>query len=131
MSYQISLPFSFDPIYGGLNTTSDDQKTWQDRVVIVVMTLFSERVMMPSYGSTAREAVFENYTDIPPFLENSISLAFSKWLPELTFTGLEASTDSDGYLNMTVHYKYGATPPTSVIIKTAQLTQSGDIISEA
>ena len=57
-SRAISLPFSFDSS-GGVSYTTDNKKMWQDRVVLVVMTLLKERVMRPTFGSSAKATVFE------------------------------------------------------------------------
>ena len=131
VSYNISLPFSFN-LYGGITTTTDTQKVWQDRVTIAIMTYIEERVMRPSYGTKTRAAAFENPDAAISLIEAEVSAGFNLLLPELQFLSVDASVDPlDNYLITTINYTYGSNPPESVIIKTAFLNQSGDIISEA
>jgi hypothetical protein len=131
VSYNISLPFSFN-LYGGITTTTDTQKVWQDRVTIAIMTYIEESVMRPSYGTKTRAAAFENPDAAISLIEAEVSAGFNLLLPELQFLSVDASVDPlDNYLITTINYTYGSNPPESVIIKTAFLNQSGDIISEA
>lgn len=127
----ISLPFSFDSS-GALSYTTDEKKIWQDRVVLVVMTRLSERVMRPTFGSTAADSAFENEATAEAAIQQAIAAGFAQWLKPLTLTKVTITIDpTDGYLEATVQYKYEKERnEQSVKIKTAILSRSGEVILE-
>lgn len=126
----ISLPFRFDET-GSIGSTESEPKMWQDRVVTAVMTSLGERVMRPTYGTEVKRATFENINDAMAIIEQSVSAAFSSWLPSLSFTGLVGYIDkSTDELIIDVKYKYNQDLETNVTIKTAILSRSGEIIME-
>jgi phage baseplate assembly protein W len=127
----ISLPFSFDSS-GAVSYTTDEKKIWQDRVVLVVMTRLSERVMRPTFGSTAGNSAFEPETTAESSIQQAVAAGFAQWLKPLTLTKVTVTTDpADGYVIATVQYKYEKERnEQSVQIKTAILSRSGDVILE-
>jgi phage baseplate assembly protein W len=127
----ISLPFSFDSS-GSVSYTTDEKKIWQDRVVLVVMTRLTERVMRPTFGSTAGDSVFESEDTAESIIQQAVAAGFSQWLKPLTLTEVTITVDpADGYLLATVQYRYEKeTNDQSVQIKTAILSQSGDVVLE-
>jgi phage baseplate assembly protein W len=131
MSVAISLPFGFDDA-GAVSTTADPAKIWQDRVVIAVMTGLGERVMRPTFGSDASTTVGENLNDAMTIIRQSTSVAFSRWLKDLTLLEVTGSVDQyDGYLVVQIKYNYrDQVTPQTVNIKTAVLSRSGDILLE-
>jgi len=130
MTLAISLPFSFDAT-GRVTTTADQGKIYQDRVVLVCMTLVNERVMRPTFGTRVRATAFENTNNAITMINQEISTGFNKWLPYLTLLNVEAVIDGNGVLNANITYKYGSSgTPTTVSVKTNVVNQSGDIISE-
>ena len=131
MSIAISLPFNFDEA-GSISTTEDPAKIWQDRVVIAVMTGLGERVMRPTFGSDASKTVGENLNDALSIIRQSISVAFSRWLKDLTLIEVNGSVDEyDGHLVVQIKYNYRDQNVTKTVnIKTAVLSRSGDILLE-
>lgn len=130
MSKAISLPFSFDT-EGRVASTTDLSKIIQDRVVIVIMTLVGERVMRHNFGTYARRASFENTLSAISIVKQEVSVGFSNQLPYLHLISTDVTLDVDNYLNITVNYKYGESANVETVsMKTATLTQSGDIITE-
>lgn len=130
MSTAISLPFAFDAD-GRIGSTSDFKKILQDRVVLVVMTSIGERVMRPVYGTNVRSSVFENTKDAITIIKNEVAIGFSTFLPYLYLVNVDISVDVDNVLNVTINYKYGDSANTeTVTVKTATLTQSGNVIAE-
>jgi phage baseplate assembly protein W len=117
---------------GSVGYTEDSTKIWQDRVVVAVMTGFNERIMRPTFGSDVAQAASENINDALSAIKQGVTLAFSRWLPELTFMGLQGFIDPyDGYLVIQITYNYRAQNSTRTVnIKTAVLSRSGDIIRE-
>jgi hypothetical protein len=127
----ISLPFSFDAS-GSVSYSEDDKKIWQDRVVLVVMTRLNERLMRPTFGSTAAEALFENIDASSSLIKQAVATAFSNWLQDLILTEVITSVDPiDGYLTAEIKYRYNQNESEqSVKIKTAILSRSGEVIRE-
>jgi len=131
MSKAIALPFSFNTD-GGVNSTSDFKKIIQDRVALVVMTLVSERVMRPNYGTNVRKSSFENIAAASSFIQQDVSVGFNNWLPYLTLISVEPTIDPvDGILSVNITYKYGSTSnPETISVKTDIISKSGDVIAE-
>jgi len=132
MSKTLSLPFGFDSSSGGLTITTDPAKMWQDRIIIAVMTGMGERVMRPTFGSDATKTVGHNLGDAVSIISQSVSVAFSRWLPELELLNVTGFTDqTDGYLVIEIKYKYRAQNINQTVnIKTAILSRSGDVLLE-
>lgn len=131
MSTAISLPFSFDA-NGSVAYTSDQRKIMQDRVVLVTMTLVSERIMRPGFGTHVRASAFENFNEALVRIKQEISIGFSNWLSYLNLIDVTGSVDpADGHLAVSITYKYGSNDnPETVVVKTDILSRSGDVISE-
>jgi uncharacterized protein len=131
MSSAISLPFSFNA-NGGISSTSDQKKIIQDRVVIVVMTLLSERVMRPGFGTDVRGTAFENLDTALKLVKQEVSKGFAKWLSYLSLLSVDGYVDPvDGHLNVVINYQYGTSTTTeTLVVKTDILSQSGDVITE-
>ncbi|MFZ4583133.1 MAG: GPW/gp25 family protein, partial [Paludibacter sp.] len=108
-----------------MSYTTDEKKIWQDRVVLVVMTRLTERVMRPTFGSTVGDSVFESEETAESMIQQAVAAGFSQWLKPLTLTKVTITVDpADGYLLATVQYRYEKeTNDQSVQIKTAILNQ--------
>jgi phage baseplate assembly protein W len=132
MSKALSLPFSFDTASGGLTTTTDLAKTWQDRIIIAVMTSIGERVMRPTYGSDVPKTLNHNMSDAISIINQSVHIAFSRWMTELQLIEVTGFIDqTDGYLIVQIKYKYRAQNINQTVnIKTAILSRSGDVLLE-
>jgi phage baseplate assembly protein W len=130
MSSAISLPFAFDAD-GRVANTADQSKIIQDRIVLVLMTTLTERIMRPAFGSAVRNSSFENPSQASTIVQQAATIAFNNWLPYLTLLSTNASIDSDGFLNVDIKYKTGPSKsPQTVSVKTAILNRSGDVIVE-
>ena len=127
----ISLPFSFDS-NGAVAHTEDDRKIWQDRVMIVVLTYISERVMRPTFGTRVKEATFENLPSSNQLIEAEVSAAFASFLPELTLIETKPTINPDnGILEIEIVYKYGQSlAPETVVVRTATFSRAGELIKE-
>jgi phage baseplate assembly protein W len=98
---------------------------------MVVMTSLGERVMQPSFGSDAKLATFEGIENAKVTIRQAISVAFSRWLPQLALITVEAYFDeAESTLNIEVTYNYGAALDDTVTIKTAILNRSGEVLLE-
>lgn len=126
----ISLPFSFNE-FGQLNTTSDIRKIWQDRVMLVLLTRFGERVMRGNFGSRIGEAAFKNEGEAIEIITTTIKSAFTAWLSDLDFISIDPKFDRNtSTLEVDVYYRLPSGEETKTNLKTAILSRSGDVIQE-
>lgn len=105
----IALPFRFGVDQstngGSVLKTSDYRKIWKDRVFIAVLTGIRERVMRPDYGTTILQSLFETEEEAIATCQESVSYAFTAWLPDLTLSLLDVTYDTDtGELNISIEY---------------------------
>jgi len=130
-SKAITLPFSINEV-GGVSYAMNEEKIWQDRVLLVVMTNLNERVMNPTFGSNVGLSLFQNINDAMTLIQQSISLAFSRWLAPLTLVSVSGYVDPiEARLVLEVNYKLRETDNgQSVTIKTAILSRAGDVLLE-
>ena len=131
MSKAIALPFSFD-VNGAVNNTQDLKKVFQDRITLVVMTYIGERVNRPNFGSNIKAVTFENIPEATQLIKQEVSVAFSKWLTYLNLIDVTPKIDPvDNILSVSITYNYGMNSnPETVSVKTAIISQSGDVITE-
>jgi phage baseplate assembly protein W len=131
MPRAIALPFSFNST-GAVSYTQDEKKIWQDRVILVLMTRFEERVMRPTFGSEVANSIFENEEAASAAINKTVATSFSQWLPQLQLIKVDTYSDpTDGYLIVEVVYRYNPRENEQrVKLKTAILTRSGEVILE-
>ena len=131
MQQVISLPFSFNSS-GYINTTNDEKKIWQDRVLLAIMSAKLERVMRPSYGTDIKALSLENVASIASAVEEQVHIAFGTWLKTLTLVSVNSYLDAVyGYLSVEVNYKLSNTSNTeTMLVKTGIFNRSGDLIVE-
>lgn len=126
----ITLPFGFDAS-GGVSYAVDEQKIWQDRVAIVVMTKLRERVMRPTFGSSVPNVVFENISTGFTLAKQAIESSFTTWLPQLNLVSVTGEVDDVAnaiYIQIT--FKYREQDEATVRLKTAILNRAGETILE-
>jgi phage baseplate assembly protein W len=100
----ISLPFKISST-GTVQSTTDQAKIWQDRVLSVVGTGPGERIQNYEFGSTLFTSVYSNVEAAVAILEDKIANAFITHLPLLVYQSLDTSYDSSsGILSVTVNY---------------------------
>lgn len=80
----ISLPMSLSP-YGTIQATQSQSKIWSDRVLSVIGTLQSERVMFPEFGTNIASALFKGTDTAVQEIDAEIQEAFVNLLPNLTY----------------------------------------------
>jgi phage baseplate assembly protein W len=125
----IALPFTFTAA-GEVGYTTDYKKIYQDRVISVIMSLYNERVMVPTFGTAARTSVFETESEAESIVVSEVRAGFSKWLPDLVLNKVEVLKPEDGTLEFTVTYKLPTNEDDVVSIKYGLFTRSGDAILE-
>lgn len=126
----ISYPFKFTDV-GTLEVTSESNKIWKDRIILLCLTQIGERVMLPNYGTQVPSSAFENEFDAVELCRISVTEAFAKWLPELVFVDLAGDLNPDtSELTLEIYYNDPTGAPNSVTLRTAIFTRYGDIIKE-
>lgn len=135
MGVSIDLPFRFNES-GAVATIADEAKIWSNRVIAVLMTRPSERLMRPQFGSRITEIVFENEREAIAAAQKEIPAAFSRWLPDLTLLNTSVSVKqgelAENTLVISVEYmlpnKQKGTTTTQV--KLGSFTATGILIEE-
>ena len=89
----ISLPFGISD-FGGVTSTTNQEKIWADRVRSVVGTSVQERVMRPAFGTEIPRTLFETEEVMSTRIEEEISQAFTSYLPLLTLDSVSVEFDS-------------------------------------
>jgi phage baseplate assembly protein W len=126
----ISYPFRFNEV-GGVEYTSDYEKIWKDRIIILCLTSIEERVMLPNFGTRVPDSLFENEEDAIEMCRTSVIEAFAKWMPDLVFVDVRGTLDVDtSELFLEIYYNDPIGQPNSVTVRTAIFTRFGEIISE-
>jgi phage baseplate assembly protein W len=133
MTSVIALPFSFTAS-GGVNSTNLVSKTWSDRVLGVIFTLPSERVMRPNFGSLAKASVFEPEGVVREFVSRTVTSAFNQYLPELSLTSVKVVKEygelgDEGFV-IYVDYVLPNRQTDSVTAKIGSFTRAGELIQE-
>lgn len=124
------MPFTINS-YGKVQTTIDQKKIWADRVYSVIGTLLSERVMRPTFGSDAAKELLSSEEIMIANVENSVRLAFLKFLPVLNLSDVTSSYDSSSnILNIEIIYSLPNQEVVSEKIGFAQLTGNNPIYEE-
>lgn len=132
----IEYPFSFSKTANGsvissVGTTTDMAKVWKNRILLVLGTRPGERLMRPDFGCNLYTAVFESSTDASQIISDSISEAFTKWLPELILNQISPKFDSTTNV-MIINILYGLPngKTDSVTINSGIFNRSGELIQE-
>lgn len=128
--FVIALPFKIDE-YGRVGNTTDARKIWKDRVRLVLLTRFGERVLRPSFGSGVLNTVFEPETVSVEMIKRTVTIAFNEQLNSLNLIEMNSVYDpTTGGLELTVSYKLPSAEVDTVSLKTAIFTRAGDIVQE-
>ena len=99
----ISYPFTFDP-FGVVETTTNQTKIYQDRVLTLLSTVKGERPMRPTYGTDIAKAMFENQGNSTKALDQAIRSAISTWIPEIEVSAVNITNyDESGRVGVEVN----------------------------
>lgn len=121
----ISFPFTIDP-FGVVNTTTSQEKIYQDRVLTLLSTTVGERPMRATYGTDIASALFETQGNAEKAAETAIRTAMRTWLPEVTIERIDIqSTDDTGSLRVNLALVLPDYSSTAVTIYTTTLNPDG------
>jgi phage baseplate assembly protein W len=132
----LNYPFSFSRNTALTNITSvaattDFKKVWQQRVLLVLGTRPGERLMRPDFGCNLHTVIFEPESTAGQIAKDSITQAFSIWLPSLTLRQISPSFNpASGTLIVSITYGLPNGETDSVTINTGIFNRSGDLLQE-
>lgn len=133
MGISINLPFQFTNT-GGIATTSDERKQWQDRVVATVMTLPTERVMRPTFGSAAGGVILENETTATSEAADAVRMSFNTWFPNLKLLSVNCYMDytllPDPAMVISIEYQLPSKEKDTVTVRVGTFNRSGELLEE-
>lgn len=125
----IALPFKFNS-NGEVGYTTDYKKMIQDQIIGVIMTLYKERVMAPTFGTAARTAIFETQEEAQYIVTSEARAGLASWLPEISINKIEASREETDILKISVYYSLPTGTEDSVNVKYGLFSRSGDLLLE-
>ena len=121
----ITFPFTIDP-FGVENTTTSQEKIYQDRVLTLLSTSVGERPMRATYGTDLASALFETQGNATKAIESTIRTAMRTWLPELTVENIDIrSTDDSGRVQVLLSFVLPDFSTTAVTIYSTTLNPDG------
>jgi len=121
----ISYPFTLDP-FGVVESTENQTKIYQDRVLTLLSTAVGERPMRPTYGTDVARAMFENQTDAKKAIDQAIRKAISTWIPEVDVDSVNVTTfDNSGKVGVEVNIILPDFTSTTVNVLSTTLNPNG------
>jgi len=121
----ISFPFTLDP-FGVVDSTTDQTKIYQDRVLTLLSTTVGERPMRPTYGTDVARAMFENQSDAKKAVDQAIRTAISTWIPEVEVNAVNVNTfDDSGKVSVEVNVVLPDFTSTTVNVLSTTLNPNG------
>lgn len=121
----ISFPFTLDP-FGVVDSTTDQTKIYQDRVLTLLSTAVGERPMRPTYGTDVARAMFENQSDAKKAVDQAIRTAISTWIPEVEVNAVNVNTfDDSGKVSVEVNVVLPDFTSTTVNVLSTTLNPNG------
>jgi phage baseplate assembly protein W len=121
----ITFPFTIDP-FGVANTTTSQEKIYQDRVLTLLSTSVGERPMRATYGTDLATALFETQGNATKAIETAIRTAIRTWLPELTVENIDiVATDDSGRLQVNLSLVLPDFSTTAVTVYSTTLNPDG------
>ena len=102
--YAVSLPFKVG-LDGAVQSTNNQAKIWQDRVLSAVGTAFGERVLNYTYGSGIYLQVFDTQKGAVDIVNREVNAVFHTFFPLLTLQKINTDFNSDtGTLSIEIVY---------------------------
>ena len=121
----ITFPFTIDP-FGVANTTTSQEKIYQDRVLTLLSTSVGERPMRATYGTDLASALFETQGNATKAIESAIRTAMRTWLPELTVENIDIkATDDSGRVQVLLSFVLPDFSTTAVTVYSTTLNPDG------
>jgi phage baseplate assembly protein W len=132
----VDYPFSFAKSLDGkyissVGATTNPKNIWQNRILLVLGTKPGERIMRPDFGCNLYTAVFESESNASQIAKDSITEAFTKWLPDLALKQIDPSFDKTTN-NLIINILYGLPngETDNVTINTGIFNRSGELLQE-
>lgn len=127
----INYPFSLDA-YGTLQSTSDQGKIWQDRLLTLLSTHIGQRPILTEYGTDFSRALFENENNFGKAVKTAVTTAVGKWMPEVKLITVDIfGVDHDGIASLKVSIQLPNDQVLETTIKSAIFKSDGTITRQA
>lgn len=93
----IKIPYHRNDLDGYFAQNRSTLLRYKTNLMMLLLTNKGERPMMPTYGSTLREILFEQNTAdaVDGLLEDSITEAVERWMPDVQIDTLEITHGSN------------------------------------
>lgn len=127
MSSAINFPFTFDT-FGVLNTTTESNKLYLDRVLTLLSTNVGQRPMLPEYGVDWGVALFENEGDAKAATPAAIRAAISRWIPDVDVKSITMQDQQDGIEYVNIQLVLPDNTVTTLPVSTATFNLDGTVL---
>ncbi|MEZ4318039.1 MAG: GPW/gp25 family protein [Myxococcota bacterium] len=103
------FPFQFDRATGGV-AYSEYEQNIQESITVILGTKPGERQMLPEFGCRMHELMFSANTQATAnSVASYVKEALMRWEPRIEVTKVDAWPDSQGAMQVQVHYKIRST----------------------
>lgn len=109
---EMFLPFQIDPATGGIAFTSDDLLIKEQHISTIVNTVYTERVMVPVYGTPLARQLFSSLQmqGRYGFLVSDITKAIAHWEPSVKVTDVQIKADQFDVSTLNVSVTFTVPP---------------------
>ena len=104
---EIAIPFRFDLCTGGVATLTSYAQIYAQHIKTIILTAYSERVMLPTYGSPVEGALFSPIVQASfGIIQSDIQQAIRNWEPAVDVYGVyvQSTPENPSTLDITVQY---------------------------
>lgn len=126
----IKHPFSLDT-FGRINSTTDSNKIYLDRLLSLLSTDVYQKPMSPNYGTDIIRALYETGQNYTQAIQEAIERAVSTYLPNLKIVSIRfLETTPEGVSNVEVSVSFPDNTVNSISVSTASMLSNGAILGE-
>ena len=128
--YAIALPFNFDS-FGGVGSTTSQEKIWADRLRSAIGTTVGERIMRSNYGTEIPRESFNTVTEMEGVILREIERVFVAQFPTLTLGEVTPTFDpKTSTINVEVFYNLPNKDEVSVSVGLVQIRPNEPLVEE-
>lgn len=130
METTLTLPFLVNA-YGSVNTTTDQEKIWSDRVRFVIGTNLQERIMDPRFGTLVPEALMDTQEAAEVLIRTEVERAFPIHLDLLTLEAVNTSFDEyTNTINVSIIYNLPNNEQVDTLVSLVYISGTNPAVEE-
>lgn len=127
MSVAIKFPYTLSN-YGIVDTTSESNQIYLDRVLTLLSTNVGQRPMLPTYGVDWSTALFENEGNARAAVPAAITAAVSIWIPDVEVKNIDIQDNQDGIKSVLLSLRLPDNTIATLPVSTATFKLDGTVV---